>query len=237
MYFAFISRENLLDLLPKGGVCAEIGVQQGAFSKEMLRRLSPSALHLVDLWQHQTGTAYVQDVGNASQDIQDAYHREVVETFKEHGEVVVHRTSSQAAATTFSDASFDFVYLDAMHTHDAVLGDLRAYGPKIKAGGILAGHDFCSHPYASRQGFGVIGAVSEFVKESDFEFFLITGELWATYLLVRKGQDAVVRSIVPALMASGLPFLELPDVLAPALRQKIYSLSNGELRMHPAFSV
>lgn len=237
MYFAFTSRETLLDFLPKGGVCAEIGVKRGEFSGEMLRRLSPAKLHLVDLWQHQVDTAYITDAGNVEQDVQDGYHREVVEVFGAKENVEIHRTSSLTAAASFPENYFDFVYLDAMHTHDAVLGDLRAYAGKMKPSGILAGHDFCSQHYARNQGFGVIGAVTEFVKQSDYEFLLITGELWATFLLVKRHQDGIKLPILSQFLVAGVPFLELPDTLAPALHQRVYQLSNGEYRMHAAFGL
>ena len=52
------------------------------------------------------------------------------------------RNTSVAAAATFADASVDFVFIDARHTYDAVSEDLRAWWPKIRPGGILAGHDY-----------------------------------------------------------------------------------------------
>jgi cephalosporin hydroxylase len=41
----------------------------------------------------------------------------------------------------FKDASLDFVYLDGDHQTDAVVADIDAWKPKIRKGGILAGHD------------------------------------------------------------------------------------------------
>ncbi|HEY7311302.1 MAG TPA: class I SAM-dependent methyltransferase [Gemmataceae bacterium] len=49
--------------------------------------------------------------------------------------------SAQAAAA-FDDASVDFCFLDADHSYDSVLADIRLWLPKIKPGGILAGDDF-----------------------------------------------------------------------------------------------
>ena len=43
------SREQILALLPKGGVCAEIGTQAGDFAKRMLSALQPAKFHLYDL--------------------------------------------------------------------------------------------------------------------------------------------------------------------------------------------
>lgn len=67
---------------------------------------------------------------------------------------LVHDTSE--AAKNFVDASVDFVFVDADHSYEGVLKDLRAWWPKVKAGGRMAGHD---HTLAFP---GVIQAVAEF---------------------------------------------------------------------------
>jgi predicted O-methyltransferase YrrM len=53
----------------------------------------------------------------------------------------VHAEKSWAAARRYADASLDFVFIDAAHDTASVLKDLEAWWPKIKPGGILAGHD------------------------------------------------------------------------------------------------
>jgi predicted O-methyltransferase YrrM len=60
--------------------------------------------------------------------------------------IVVHRRLSVAAAEDFADDSLDFVFIDATHTYDAVSRDLSAWWPKVKAGGLLAGHDYIHFP-------------------------------------------------------------------------------------------
>ena len=49
---------------------------------------------------------------------------------------------SVEAASLFENGSFDFVYLDADHSFESVWQDLSVWYPKIRIGGILAGHDF-----------------------------------------------------------------------------------------------
>lgn len=59
--------------------------------------------------------------------------------------------SSIAAAMGYADRSLDFVFLDAGHLEDEVIEDIRAWLPKVKSGGILAGHDFYgNHPGVAR---------------------------------------------------------------------------------------
>lgn len=53
----------------------------------------------------------------------------------------VHECSSVEAASRYADASLDFVWIDASHDTQSVHDDLEAWYPKVKPGGILAGHD------------------------------------------------------------------------------------------------
>ena len=56
---------------------------------------------------------------------------------------------SVAAARLFANGSLDFVFIDADHARAAVQADIAAWRPKVKCGGILAGHDW--HTYGSVQ--------------------------------------------------------------------------------------
>jgi hypothetical protein len=75
------------------------------------------------------------------------------------------------AAERFADETLDFVYLDANHSYLAVCGDLRAWFPKVKPGGLLAGHDYLDGyvgfgpDYQGGTLFGVKTAVDEFGRD------------------------------------------------------------------------
>jgi len=43
-------RNRLLNLLPRGSVCAELGVWKAAYSETILKRVRPKKLHLIDAW-------------------------------------------------------------------------------------------------------------------------------------------------------------------------------------------
>lgn len=51
------------------------------------------------------------------------------------------RTPSVMAARMFDDASVFFVFVDGSHHYEDVKADLAAWEPKIRKGGIFAGHD------------------------------------------------------------------------------------------------
>ena len=52
------------------------------------------------------------------------------------------RGDSVISANRYPDSSLDFVFIDADHEATSVIRDLRAWWPKVKPGGTLAGHDF-----------------------------------------------------------------------------------------------
>lgn len=61
--------------------------------------------------------------------------------------LVVFRHFSKDAARLIPDGELDYVYLDARHDYEGVMGDLERYYPKVRTGGILAGHDFVDNDF------------------------------------------------------------------------------------------
>jgi len=50
--------------------------------------------------------------------------------------------SGQVHSQSYEDESLDFVFVDAQHTYDDTVQILRAFVPKLRRGGVLAGHDY-----------------------------------------------------------------------------------------------
>lgn len=67
------------------------------------------------------------------------------------------RAVSWEGAALYADESLDAVFIDAAHDYESVTKDLKAWYPKVKKGGIFAGHDY-------RQDCGVFDAVNDFFK-------------------------------------------------------------------------
>jgi hypothetical protein len=161
------ARMRLLERLPKGGVCAEIGVWKGDFSERIIDVVGPSRLDLIDPWQAVADEGYEraryggQLAGGQAE--MDALHAAALERFsleRRQGVVRVHRLTSLEAAKRFRDGEFDFVYIDGNHRYEFVKADLEAYAPKVRPGGFLAGDDY---GVAGWWEDGVTRAVDEFV--------------------------------------------------------------------------
>jgi len=83
---------------------------------------------------------------------------------------------SWESASKFENGEIDFVYIDADHRYRSVKKDLDAWFPKIKAGGIFAGHDY--EPYANQSHPGVKKAVDEFAVKNNLEVQQFDGCVW-----------------------------------------------------------
>ena len=56
--------------------------------------------------------------------------------------VIPIRGSSHDVCSQFEDCSVDFLFIDGNHTYEFVRKDLELWFPKIRAGGVIAGHDY-----------------------------------------------------------------------------------------------
>ncbi len=160
-----LDRRALLKALPPGGVCAEIGVDRGDFTQQILEHAQPAVLHLVDNW--------------ATRRYNDAKADAVKARFADRiadGRVVLHRALSLQAVGDFADASLDWIYIDSSHAYDVTAQELRAYAPKMKPDGIIAGHDYSMGNWAKGFRYGVIEAVHEFCVRDGWEMVWLTLE-------------------------------------------------------------
>ena len=125
----------------------EVGVQKGLFAKKMLDNWpSCREYKLVDLWGKEEG---YQEPGEHDKSFHEQAYRQTKKRVKPHKEKVeFFEMRSTAAAKLLKDNHFDFVYLDARHDYCAVAEDIASYWPKVRPGGILAGHDFIDAQYA-----------------------------------------------------------------------------------------
>lgn len=215
MYLCSLRREELLELLPKGGEVAEIGVAEGTFSREILARVGPDRLHLIDPWEFQGRDDYKNDVyGNVAASEQQSRYEKVGATFAPEiarGQVVLNRAYSLEAADSFADGQLDWIYLDALHSREAVAEDLLVYKDKIKPGGFILGHDYTNHMPAQRAGFGVVEAVNNFAIEHGYTLLLVTMENFPTYVLSRTPDSDVAQQLRLKALYLAASTIELKD--------------------------
>lgn len=147
-------RIDLHQLLPEKSVVAEIGVAEGYFSSDILRWPNVSKLYCVDNW----ATIPNQHGDGASEQVwhDKNYSAAMMRVNFAIEKVKVLRGISWDMAKNVEDESLDLLYLDACHSYSCVMNDLKAWAPKVKAGGWIAGHDY------SNPAYGVFQAVKDF---------------------------------------------------------------------------
>jgi predicted O-methyltransferase YrrM len=123
----------------------ETMVEVGSWTGESAAVFSPLVVRLicVDPWDDYKG--------ESGKDI-------LAEFLKRMGpfnNVEMLRMTSVEAACHFADGQIDAVYIDGRHDYENVKADILAWKPKVKTGGIIAGHDYGPHAP------GVIKAVNE----------------------------------------------------------------------------
>ncbi len=56
--------------------------------------------------------------------------------------IIPYRMTSTQASKLFENNSVDFCFIDGDHSYEGVKNDLENWYPKVKKGGIIAGHDY-----------------------------------------------------------------------------------------------
>ena len=162
---------------------AEVGVWEGAFSKELAVGIpNLQRLLCVDPW---LSYRRYNERKNVQERLDKAY------TFAQNLLMglpceLLRMTSIEAAATV-PDGSLDFVYIDANHAEAFVREDIIAWAPKVRAGGCLCGHDYELSQKAKQKHswIEVKAAVDAYVQEQQIgPLFVLNGDRSPSWLWV-----------------------------------------------------
>jgi hypothetical protein len=125
--------------LQKDDVFVEVGAWKGQSIIHLAQRLQdqekPVKLLAVD--------TFLGDDDTGKADVFDQFEGNVIAANCDDMIAPLAWTSVQAAMD-IEDASLAGVFIDAAHDYDSVSADLKAWLPKVKEGGIFAGHDIDS---------------------------------------------------------------------------------------------
>lgn len=112
---------------------AELGVWEGATLSHILRTQRRLQMFAVDRWQP-VGTYAGKDMAAAK-----AKTLRAIAPYRNRVEIL--EMDTVRAAWGIPDASLDFIFIDASHDYESVRADIKAWEPKVRAGGMLCGHD------------------------------------------------------------------------------------------------
>jgi predicted O-methyltransferase YrrM len=127
-----------LHSLPYPTVGIEVGVNRGMNSWYMLSECS-NITTLIGVDHYQPYVDWDRPITKAEQ---DESHEVLMENLGMLGDRFhLMKMSSQTAAEQCEDEAYDFVFIDGGHSMKQVLMDLDSWYPKIRVGGLIAGHD------------------------------------------------------------------------------------------------
>lgn len=166
-------------LINEGGyeVGAEVGVCLAGNSEGILEKTGVKLLHSVDPYIYQRGSTDGHALPNGkifTQVEYDAMYEFSLNRLSIFGgRSKFHRLTSIDAAKQIEDGFLDFVFIDAIHTYQALKEDIAAWLPKVRVGGMISGHDM-DHPnfpgirQAVAEAFG-----NDFTKEDGYVWWTI----------------------------------------------------------------
>ena len=163
--------KSIVEQFPSGSKFVEIGSWKGKSSAYMAIEIANSNkkidFYCVDTWEGSIEHKNKEELNR----LYDIFLRNMKPVDPYYFPLKI---KSLEAASKFENNSLDFVFIDASHEYEDVKEDIIAWLPKVKSGGILAGHDY----YLNEQFYcGVNRAVDEL-----FENFETSEDCWIVRL-------------------------------------------------------
>jgi len=179
IYEEAVKKYNNAAFAEIGSFQGKSAVMMGEYIKEYKKTIQ---LHCIDLFPEKSQLAELTNIGAGQgeegriiNELPDSLYNTFLNNIRrcEVDDVItINRGCSYEKALDYVDEFFSFVFIDAAHHKSGVLLDLNAWWPKIKTGGMMAGHDFdCP---------GVCEAVYEFFNPLKVEVHKC-GSSWKVY--------------------------------------------------------
>jgi len=187
---AYDVMERLAESVARPGMIAvDVGCLDGSSAFRMLPTVKQNGgtAFLVDWFRGSDGTVVGEDWRPETFPTADVIAR-LIDNLRMTGFdklAVIVAAHSNLAAKVIADGTVDYCFVAADHRYTPAKRDIEAWWPKVRSGGILAGHAFemriephteawqammnhCEQDIANNAHYGVIRAVQE--SFTDFEF-------------------------------------------------------------------
>lgn len=126
---------------------AEIGVEQGKTSKQLLANMPGLFLYLVDRWDvTPPGDTYFHGSRVMSRwdknQWQSIYSRMIQNVKPFRGRYEILKMDTVEASNRIQDDTLDWIFIDSDHSFEGVCRDIDAWIPKVMNGGVVFFHDW-----------------------------------------------------------------------------------------------
>jgi hypothetical protein len=151
----------------KNIIGVEIGVQYGVNARDILDKYDIKTLYLIDPY----GLFPSASGGGLTGQESDKIKERAYDYLKNYNDKIIWVEEFSWDAVNLIPDNLDFIYIDGDHRAEAVEKDIELYYPKVRIGGLVAGHD-----YEKRRAPGVVNTIDNFFK--DKKEVLRTGGKW-----------------------------------------------------------
>ena len=189
---------EMVDKFPSGSRFVEVGSWKGRSSFYMCEAIIKSKKDIeffcVDTWEGSE-----EHIGNY--DLTNLYDKFLTNMKSVESYSFPLKLNSISASKRFKDKSLEFVFIDAAHDYESVKRDILTWLPKIKPGGVLAGHDYYPN---STEFQGVYQAVHEIFSNIPIKHF---EDCFIVDIIDILQTEYINACNVPSDMNEHLPFL------------------------------
>jgi hypothetical protein len=166
------SREELIKILRPTGIGIEIGVREGEYSSFILNNCPDLKLYLLDCWDQQDPLIYNDLINHNNSVHAENLKKTIINILPHFKKVRIIKGYTNEFVDLFPNNFFDFIYIDANHSYEAVKNDLIKWFPKLKNNGLFSGHDYLDGKDGIYQTeFGVKSAVDQFATKNNLKIY------------------------------------------------------------------
>lgn len=120
------------DHVKEDSVVAEIGSFSGVSSETFAQKCKE--LHCIDAW-----STYWEITHESIMKVAETAFDNMIKNYTNIKKI---KSLSKEAVQNYPDKFFDLIYIDAAHDYESAKTDIIMWLPKLKNGGIMAGHDY-----------------------------------------------------------------------------------------------
>lgn len=123
---------------------------------DMVKKFNSGLFVEIGVWYGRSAAYMATEIYNSNKqitlDIIDNFKKSPIEDVKKNLAIFdfvnVIQGDSSGSAKMYYDNSIDFIFIDADHSESGVTRDIKAWLPKLKKGGVMAGHDYGNPRYS-----------------------------------------------------------------------------------------
>ena len=217
--------DDVVEKAPFESTFVEVGAWFGKSTNYLAQKIKESKKNIhfttIDTWKGTDDESLHQNIVNAFSG--DIYYDFIDNTAlsNNYGSFETIKDTSENAAKQFPLNSIDYIMIDAGHSYDSVIGDLKTWYHKVKPGAYISGDDYGTNIFR-----GVTQAVDEFfygrVSKYNWSWIRRKPRIQVKHLLTRPEDMREMVSIasLKQLQAYGIdyqPIVNKPyEGLAPA---------------------